>query len=766
MKKVANYFCVAVIALLMVCCKTTKYVPDGDQLYTGAEIEFQSDEKKSYLRRLRGNLEKDIKPRPNKKILGIPLKLGIYNFLGTPKKQKGARYKLRRKLGEAPVLYSKVNPSFSEEVLKSDLYNRGFFDPKITHKVILNEKKKKVKVIYTINPGRSYRINSYNMIVSDTAMNKIIAGSADKTLIKKGRRYNLDRLKGERARIDKELKNNGYYHFNPDYFSFEADTNGSDATVNVKLKLKPSIPDKSMLRYKMKEVYVFIDSISSRRNEIDLSDTVHLEGVTLSVGKDLRASAVVRYVYLKKGDYYSRENQQLSVNRLMGMDLFKYVDAQIEETDSARLYAFLYLSPLKKKSLSAELDLVTKSNNFAGPGVILSYLNRNLFKGAEHLTINLHGSVETQFNGEFKGLYTYEIGPSVKLTVPHFILPFRVKASSYFTPQTIFTADYNFTRRVNYFDLTSLRFGFGYSWKENLAITHELMPLNINFFRIRNVSDYFMSFLESNEGLRRKYEDQLIAGITYSYTYNEQVYPDRKNQFYINATVDIAGNTLALMSDAIGEERNANNTQTFLGIAYSQYGKFGVDIRNYLKLTRKTQFAAHMVVGVGIPYGNSEALPFIKSYFSGGASSIRAFPVNSLGPGTYRLPDSLQNAFFFQQGGDIKLEWSAEYRFPIISVIKGALFADIGNTWLYPTNHTIPNAQFNLANVPKELAAGIGFGIRADLSFFIIRLDLATPVRKPWLPEGERWVLDDIYIGKKDWRRDNLMLNIAIGYPF
>ena len=363
-------------------------------------------------------------------------------------------------------------------------------------------------------------------------------------------------------------------------------------------------------------------------------------------------------------------------------------------------------------------------------------------------------------------MYTYEIGPSIKLSVPHFILPFPVRASSFFTPQTLFTADYNFTRRVNYFDLTSLRFGFGYSWKESLAKTHELMPMNINFFQIRNISDYFRKFLESNQGLRRKYEDQLIAGITYSYTYNEQVYPERKNQFYINFNADIAGNTVALLSDALGEERSANGTQTFLGIAYSQYGKVGIDIRNYLKLTQQTQFAAHMIVGVGIPYGNSEALPFIKSYFSGGASSIRAFPVNSLGPGTYHLPDSLQNAFFFQQGGDIKLEWSGEYRFPIVSVIKGAFFVDIGNTWLYPTDHTIANAQFNFENVPKELAAGVGFGLRADLSFFIIRLDLATPVRKPWLPEGERWVLDDIYLGKKDWRRHNLILNIAIGYPF
>lgn len=147
--KAVNHFYIVALALFVFSCKTTKYVPEGDQLYIGAEIEFQSDESKSYLRKLRANLEKDIKPRPNRKILGVPLKLGIYNFLGTPKKEKGMKYKLRRKLGEAPVLYSKVNPPFSVEVLQSDLYNRGFFDPRVTYRVVADEKRKKVKVIYT-----------------------------------------------------------------------------------------------------------------------------------------------------------------------------------------------------------------------------------------------------------------------------------------------------------------------------------------------------------------------------------------------------------------------------------------------------------------------------------------------------------------------------------------------------------------------------------------------------------------------------------------
>ncbi|MDB5272496.1 MAG: outer membrane protein [Chitinophagaceae bacterium] len=766
MKAAWIYFYMACLAVLFFSCKSTKYVPEGDKLYTGADVHFQSNEDKRYLKRLSALLEKDLKPKPNKNILGVPLKLYIYNFIGTPKKEKGMRYKLRRKLGEEPVLYSRVNADLMDEVLASDLYNKGFFDPKVMHKAVFDEKKKKVKLVYMVETARSYRIKTYDMHLPEKEMNGIIAADSAESLIEVGKRYNLEKLKAERTRIDKLLKNSGYYYFNPDYFSFEADTTGSDATVQLKLKLKPGVPEKAFKRFKMKEVYVFIDSISSRQNDMDLSDTTHIDSVTVSVGHDLRASAVSRYVYLKNEEYYSREKQQLSVNRLMGMDLFKYVDAKIDEADSNKLNAFFYLSPLKKKSLSAEFDLATKSNNFSGPGVVLSFLNRNVFKGAEHLTINLHGSAETQLNGEFKGLYTYEIGPQVKLAIPHFLLPFPVRASSYYTPQTIFTADYDFTRRVNYFDLTSLRFGFGYTWKETKAKSHELMPLNINFFRVRHVSDYFSTFLNSDPGLQRKYQDQLIAGVTYSYTYNEQVFADKKNQFYLNATGDIAGNTLSLFNSITGQPRNDKGTRTALGIAYSQYVKFGLDLRNTTKLTRKTQLAAHMVVGVGVPYGNSEALPFLKSYFSGGASSVRAFPVNSLGPGSYHLPDSLRNNYFFQQGGDIKLEWSIEYRFPIVSVLKGAFFTDIGNTWLYPTDHTIPNAQFKFSNMINELAAGVGFGLRADLSFFIIRLDLATPVRKPWLPEGQRYVLGDIYLGKREWRRDNLILNIAIGYPF
>ncbi len=274
-----------------------------------------------------------------------------------------------------------------------------------------------------------------------------------------------------------------------------------------------------------------------------------------------------------------------------------------------------------------------------------------------------------------------------------------------------------------------------------------------------------MALLEQNPALQRRYEDQLIAGTAYSYTYNQQVYPNRKNQFYFNGNVEIAGNTLHGVNRLLGEPENENGSRTFASVAYAQYARFDIDLRNYFKISKRTVFASHFVLGVGVPYGNSKALPFSKAFFSGGTNSLRAFPVNSVGPGTYRLPDTLQSAYFIQQGGDIKLEISGEYRFPIVSILKGAFFIDAGNVWLYRQDNTFPGGEFKMEKAWTELAAGGGFGLRLDLSFFIIRLDLATPIRKPW-EEDNKWVLDDMAIGNREWRKQNLILNIAIGYPF
>ncbi|HTF82478.1 MAG TPA: BamA/TamA family outer membrane protein, partial [Cytophagales bacterium] len=667
-------------------CSTTKSVPQGDALYTGAELKITTGENKAYQKRLNADLQKLIRPKSNKKIFGYPYKLAIYNFIGTPKKQKGLKVTLRRKLGEPPVLYSTVNPSATQNVLSAALFNKGFFHNIVSYTV--EEKKRKTKVTYLIHTGAGYRVREYKIVTGDTIMDSI-ARHVSKPIIKPGRRYNLERIREERQRVDADLKDKGYYYFSPDYLVAEVDTFEQTREVDLYLRVKDNVPEKALKKYKISHSLVVMDSTYVSDSTDLIKDTVYVDNVNVFVTKSFRPKAITRYVYLREQSYYSRKGHQLTLSRLMGMGLFRYVNVDIEERDTNSLSSTIHLAPLPKKSISAEVLAVTKSNNFVGPRVDLNYMNRNFLRGGEKLLVNFHGSVETQINGQYRGLFTYEIGPKVQLSFPHLIVPFKLKPSNNFTPSTNIVADYNFTRRVNYFDMRALKLSLEYKWKESVAKDHVLSPLSVNIFSIRNLSDSFMVALNKDPRMKRRYDDQLVAGVYYSFTYNEQTITQQKYRIYFNGNVDIAGNTASLLSKTLNTTPE-NGVNTLGGIAYAQYAKFDVDVRNYYHFNKKNQLVGRIMAGWGIPYGNSSALPFIKSFFAGGSNSVRAFSVNSLGPGTYRAPDSTRLLYFLQQGGDIKLEFNVEYRFPIVSVLKGPVFVDAGNTWLSRPSASLP----------------------------------------------------------------------------
>lgn len=752
--------------LFLQSCSTTKLVPEGDALYTGAEIDLFGDIKKKQKKKIVSDLEKMLKPKPNKTTFGLKWRLALYTALYNGK-EKGIKASLRRRFGEAPVLYSSVNPIFTKEVLNSEMFNRGFFHS-ITSYTEVEEGKKKMQVRYLIQSGPGYRVKEYNMTLEDTAMNKVVQKVASETEVKQKRRYHLNRLKDERVRIDAELKNNGYYYFSPDYLKFQIDSNEKTKELHLRLKVKEDVPKKAMQKYWIRHVMVMMDSSYSFDSLDFKRDTIFFEQVHLSLSKHFLPKAVSRYVFLKEGALYSREDHQLTLNRLMGMGLFQYVNLSITEVDSVGLNVNIHLAPLPKKSISVEVQAVSKSNNFIGPRLNLVYTDRNLLKGGEKFTSSFHGSMETQLSGEYKGLFTFEVGPSFELSFPRFILPVQVKAVKLYTPTTNFGADFDFSRRVNYFDMRSLRLTYSYRWKTSQSTEHEFIPAYVTFFSIRNISTSFQEELKANPSLQRRYEDQLIPGTMYTYTYSEQAQSNKRNQVYFQGLGDISGNLMALIAQSsIGNTRE-DGVRTIGSMAYAQFARFAFDMRDYINLNirSKTQLVGRMYLGLGFPYANSKALPYVKSFFSGGPYSVRAFTVNSLGPGTYRSPDFEQNLYYAQIGGDIKLEWNLELRFPIVSVLKGALFTDMGNTWLLRANPDLPGGQFAVRNVFKESGVGVGLGFRVDITFFVIRLDLATPLRKPWLPESERWIGHQVNFSDPQWRRENLLLNIAIGYPF
>jgi len=309
---------------------------------------------------------------------------------------------------------------------------------------------------------------------------------------------------------------------------------------------------------------------------------------------------------------------------------------------------------------------------------------------------------------------------------------------------------------------------FGYIWKESINTEHNFSPLSITFAHLTNRTQKFEDLLSSNLFLRRSFEEQFIIGQIYSYTFNDQLEKDHKNHLYFKGTVDLSGNLLALLqSFSNNHAATPDNPYKLLGTTYSQYYKFDIDLRKYFNSEdQRKSLANRLIVGIGFPYGNSVSLPYVKQFYIGGSNSVRAFAAGALGPGSFKTPDSIAAKSFIDQAGDLKLEANTEYRFPLAGVLKGAVFIDAGNIWLLREDPGRPGSQFSSKTFLDEIAVGTGFGWRLDLSFFILRVDLAFPLRVPSLPSSERWVAGKINFGDPSWRKNNLALNIAIGYPF
>ncbi|MEO6932524.1 MAG: BamA/TamA family outer membrane protein, partial [Chitinophagaceae bacterium] len=347
-----------------------------------------------------------------------------------------------------------------------------------------------------------------------------------------------------------------------------------------------------------------------------------------------------------------------------------------------------------------------------------------------------------------------------------FIIPFvTLNPRGGFVPKTNIMAGYEALNRQKLYTLNSFRTSFGYSWKESPQKEHQLNPISINYVRPWRVTKEYMDSIYRNPSLRRSIDTQFIVGSTYNYNYNQLIGAQPTNGIYFNGNVDLSGNILGLATGA--DIKNQDSVKIF-GTTFSQYVKLEGDFRFYRKVGEKSIWANRINAGFGYPYGNSRSLPFIKQFFIGGNNSIRAYRSRLLGPGTTAPPLSSEinkGKFYPEQSGDIKLEMNSEIRQKLFSIVYGALFVDAGNIWLYNEDINRPGGKFT-SNFIKEIAVGTGAGLRFDVSILVLRLDLAFPVRKPYLPEGDRWVFQQINFADKQWRKDNLVFNLAIGYPF
>ncbi|TGD59519.1 translocation and assembly module lipoprotein TamL [Flavobacterium humi] len=769
MKTQHRYYFLFLIVLFASSCSSTRYLPEGELLYTGGKVKVidtavSRKERKSLQKELHGLL----RPKPNSRILGLRPKLFFYNLAGEPKKEKGFRYWLRYKVGEPPVLFSQVDLDYNTRLLQNYSENRGYF--KVRASADSTRRGKRATAEYEVQPGKQYHIKDVTFPTDSTTLGIAVAATQDKTLLKTGEGYDLDRIKAERIRIDARLKEQGYYYFGPDYLKVQVDSTVGSYETDLIVKVKEETPAAAKKVFTIGKIVIYPNYAIKGGNrhikqlEKDSTAVEHYHDFTIIDKEKLFNPRIFdRTLYFKKGDLYNRTAHNLSLNRLVNLGTFKFVKNQFTVSDSLNtvLDAYYYLTPLKKKSIRVEVLGKTNSANYTGTELSINWSNRNTFRGAELFTVSLFGGLEVQMSGQNNGFDVYRVGSEASLIWPRFIAPFRLRSSSGFVPKTKATIGYEFQKREQLYALNSFKGSFGYLWKENIRKEHQLNITDIHYVSPNNVTNLYKEQIAVNPTLAKVIEKQLIFGPTYSYTYTNTMETAKKHTIYYKGTLDVAGTLAGLISGA--NVKKGDTTKVF-GVAFSQFVKLENDFRHYLKLGPESQLASRIIVGAGYGYGNATELPYIKQFFIGGTNSIRAFRSRSIGPGDY-FPATETSSFLPDQSGDVKLEINTEYRAKLFSIVKGAVFIDAGNIWLMHKNPEKPGAEFSKKFL-DQMAVGTGVGLRFDLSFLLLRTDFAFPLRKPYLEENHRWVLNQINFGSGSWRKENLIFNLAIGYPF
>lgn len=746
-------------------CNVGKYLPAGEKLYRGSTVKVQKQKDvKASQKSLRKQLQLAVRPKPNKFIFGQPYKVWWWYVIGEPKRPKGFKAFLRDKLGEPPVLSSRVNTKVTAENMNAYLDNIGYFHSTVTGDTTI--KGYFTKAVYHANVFPQHTIRNITWVNDSSALLKELDVKRKReSLLKSGMPYRLSDIKAERERLDIKLKTKGYYYFNPDYIMAYADSTIGNYQVDLFFNIKSVTPDLARHAYNINRITVFPNyTLLKPAPDTSTKGTVNVDGLLIrDTVYNFKPELFKRTITYRPGKLYSSIDQNTTLNRLINLGAFKFSKNRYEAVkDTAnpyRLNVFYYLTPAKAKSLQAEIDGFAKENKYIGSKVSLNWKNRNVFRQSEQLAFKVYGGFEISLNDSLKKNSNYRFGTEATLNFPRYLIPFfRVKENNLYPSRTQFLLGYEYFIKQSFYTKNVFRFNYEFQWRESANKQHILAPLSFTYLNAANVTDSFYKAAVLNPALLSNVYNEAIISSYYTYTYNT-LNPLAKNQWYFTANLEAAGNTIGLISGA-----KLPRSKNIFGTPFAQYVKGDIDLRYTKRYRNKLEWANRFQIGIGFPYNNSAFLPFSKQYVVGGSSSIRAFAVRSLGPGSYQ-PTPKDQVYFQTIGGDYKLLVNSEIRIPLFGRFSGAVFADIGNVWTKDTVLFGKAGQLK-KDFLNELAVASGIGLRIDISIILLRFDLGIPVRKPYLPNGQRWVIDKIALGNSTWRRENLVFNIAIGYPF
>jgi outer membrane protein insertion porin family len=750
--------------IFITSCAIKKHLPEGTLLYNGAKVNVEKVEDfKGKSKPIAKTLEKIAAPRKNKMILGFPYKVAAWYAIGEPKKQSGFKFWLRNQFGEAPILSTRLDIKANETNIQAYLENKGYFKSKVLGKT--DTQGYKLKAIYDAKVTRPYVFDTIKWVLDSSELARNISRIRNRaSYVKKGDQFDIESIKAERNRIDLTLKRRGFYFFNPDFIKAYIDTTNKNHSLNVFYAIKKETPENARFPQVIKAVTIFPNyTLLLPPPDTAKLDLMYYEGYFIrDTVNSYTPKALVRPLTYEVGSLYNLNEHNNTLNRYINMGQFKFVKSRYESASDSltakRMNVYYYLTPLKKKNFNAEVAGFTKSNSFNGGQININWKNRNLLRGAEQLNVKMYGAVETSSVDTLRANNNFRIGTELSLTVPRFVTPFKLKESTYFLPLTKFLIGYEWIRRQQLYTKNFVRGQYELNWKESVKKEHTLTPLSITYNNATDFSPEYLEKINKFPVLSYAVLPEVIAGTTYNYSFNTNN-PRENNIFFFNGNLDFAGNIAGLAT-----KPKAAFSEKIAGAYFAQYLKTDVELRYSRKLATDIYWSNRLNIGVGLPYGNSSYLPFTRQFVIGGSNSLRGFVPRQLGPGRV-LTTPEQQISYPQIGGDYKLEVQTELRFPLFSKLRGAFFIDAGNIW--SKNSLIFGEEARLTRqFLNDIAVDGGLGVRLDISVLILRLDVGIPFRKPWLPRGSEWVIDNISFGNSSWRKDNIVLNIGIGYPF
>ncbi len=695
-----------------------------------------------------------------------------------------------RNIGEPAVIYDSSLAHQTRIQLQKYMFQKGYFNNEVRDSVFKLHHSKKAIVKYYITPKVVYYVNSIKYNLSDEKVGSYIYKDTIHTLLKRGKQYDAELIQKERERITTLLVNNGYFYYENAFTYFNVDTNFKNNTVSIEICEKKfpkpfnsnndSIVYVNHSQYTIDNVYMITEYFTGKLEDAFFKDTIHipnknclfLTNSTLSY----RAKVLASYIEFEKGELFQRDEAERTYKRLLNLGIFKSVSIKfIKSRSVARAFdAYIICLPLTKQSMAAESEGTNTAGNLGIDGSLI-YQNRNFFRGGELVEIKLQGAILAQrllnsqnyttsslgLNDVQSTFNTIQFGPHINFSVPRAFFPFSFfKFKHESAPRTFVNTSLNYQRRPDFSRVIS-SINYGLSFKSNNGILrHEIIPFEGYVVRA-NLTPTFRSQLEGLNDffLLNSFIDHLTTLSKYSISYNSQVTNNnsKKTVSYFKVNIMSSGNIMRGLYNITGQPKDTAGRYQLFKIPFAQFLRADVDYRLYIPIRNKSRTVYRGAIGIGKPLNNLRVLPYEQSFFGGGPNSVRAWRARTLGPGGYVQPDTVFTRF--DKIGNILIEGNAEYRFHILKSFYGALFADAGNIWLLEKNESKPNGEFRLDYFINQFAFGGGAGIRWDLNFVIIRLDLAMPLKDPSFEEGNRWQLD-----KRPWNRT--VANFGIGYPF